>query len=99
MLFMIINEAGNFIAENPALVAMIIVIVEYVKRWTQDAVLFKSEYMTALGFLLGFLFAVPEAGFGAIEPISFIAQGIALGGVATGLFKVGNSFARTADGQ
>ena len=97
MLFVIINEAGKFIADNPALIAMIIVIVEYVKRWTKPLSWFKPICMTALGFLLGFLFAVPEAGLGAIEPITFVAQGIALGGVATGLFKVGNSFARTAN--
>ena len=96
MLFVIINEAGKFIADNPALIAMIIVIVEYVKRWTENLAWFKPQYMTLLGFLLGFLFAVPEAGFLAIEPVTFIAQGIALGGIATGLFKVGNSFARTA---
>ena len=35
MFFEIINKAGEFIAANPALVAMIIVIVEYVKRWTE----------------------------------------------------------------
>ena len=99
MFFEIINKAGEFIAANPALVAMIIVIVEYVKRWTENMLWFKSVYMTVLGFLLGFLFAVPEAGFGAIEPVSFIAQGIALGGVATGLFKVGSTLARTADGK
>jgi hypothetical protein len=99
MLFVIINEAGKFIAENPALIAMIIVIVEYVKRWTENAPWFKPEYMTALGFLLGFLFAVPEAGLSAIEPITFISQGVALGGIATGLFKVGNTLARTADGK
>lgn len=96
MLFVIINEAAKFIAENAALVAMILVIVEYVKRWTAPLPWFKPAYMTALGFVLGFLFAVPEAGLAAIEPVSFIAQGIALGGVATGLFKVGSSLAEKA---
>jgi len=98
MLFVIINEAAKFIAENPALVAMIIVIVEYVKRWVSPLPWYKPVYMTAFGFLLGFLFAVPAAGFGAIEPVSFVAQGIALGGVATGLFKVGSSLAEKVAG-
>lgn len=96
MLFVIISEAGKFIAENPALIAMILVIVEYVKRWTAPLPWMRPAYMTALGFVLGFLFAVPSGGIGAIDMVGFISHGVALGGVATGLFKVGSSLAEKA---
>ena len=91
MLFVIINEAGKFLADNPMLIVMILAVVEYVKRWTANVSWVKPEYLTVFGFVLGFLFAIPAAGFAAIDPVVFVSQGVALGGVATGLFKVGST--------
>ena len=96
MLFVIINEAGKFLADNPMLIAMILAIVEYVKRWTANVGWVKPEYLTIFGFVLGFLFAIPEAGFAAIIPLAYVAQSVALGLVATGLFKVGSTLAKSA---
>ena len=93
MLFVIINEAGKFLADNPMLIAMILAIVEYVKRWTANVAWVKPEYLTVFGFVLGFLFAIPEVGFVAIVPIVYVSQSIALGLVATGIFKVGSTLA------
>ena len=96
MVFEIINNVSKFIADNPALIAMVVVVVEYVKRWVEPMPWYKSVYMTVLGFALGFAFAIPSAGFAGIDPVLYVTQSIALGGVATGLFKVGSTFARTA---
>ena len=51
-----------FLAANAASVALIMSIVQYVKLQVNALPWYKGEYMTALGFLLGFMFAIPVGG-------------------------------------
>jgi hypothetical protein len=95
MLAQIITIMEKFLAENLVLVGLVVAVVTYIKRWIEGMAWYKPEYMTILGFVLGFLFAIPPTGFVGIVWIDFVAQGLGLGLVATGLYKTANDIART----
>lgn len=85
-----IQEGAVFLAANATSVALIMSIVQYIKLQINALPWYKGEYMTVLGFLLGFAFAVPVGGFIGIDWVAFAIHGIALGGAATGIFKIGD---------
>ena len=80
-----------FIQANPAMVAMIMGLMEYFKAAVQNFVWVKSWMLTVSAFLLGFFMAIPAGGFVGIVWIDFVAQGFGLGLVASGLYKVGDT--------
>mgnify|MGYP000895481199 CR=1 FL=1 len=90
MILEYIQEGAMFLAANAASVALIMSIVQYVKLQVNALPWYKGEYMTALGFLLGFMFAIPVGGFVGIDWVAFVIHGVALGGAATGIFKIGD---------
>ena len=91
MLFELINEALSFLATNALLVAVMMAVIEYVKGFVKGQSWYQGWYITAFGFLLGFVFAIPAAGFVAIDVIVFVSHGVILGLVATGIYKTGES--------
>jgi len=91
-----IQEGAAFLANNAGSVAIIMSAVQYIKLKINMLPWYKGEYMTILGFVLGFLFAIPETGFVGIDLIQFAIHGIALGGAATGIFKIGAELIRRA---
>lgn len=98
MLFQIIEGVKEFLAANAALIALVLAIVEYVKRavLAQNFPWMKDWYITAFAFVVSFLFAIPEAGFPAIgaDPVTYIANSIGIGLVTTGVYKVSSTIAK-----
>ena len=91
MLFELINEALGFLSTNAILVALMMAVIEYVKGIAKSQSWYQGWYITAFGFLLGFVFAVPAAGFVALDVVAFVSHGVILGLVATGIYKTGES--------
>ena len=94
MILQLINSALAFLGESLVLVATMMSIVEYVKRWAATQVWYQGWQMTVFGFVLGFLFALPAAGFAAIDLMVYIPNSVILGLVATGIYKTANSVLR-----
>jgi hypothetical protein len=98
MLFQIVEGVKEFLAANAALIALVLTIVEYVKRavLAQNFTWMKDWYITAFAFAVSFLFAIPADGFSAIgaDPVTYIANSIGIGLVATGVYKVGATLVR-----
>lgn len=87
-----LNEMGAFIVANPQLVAVVMAVMEYLKQWLVAFPWFVGGVRTLAAFIVGFLFAMPSSFVGMDWP-AFIAHGIALGGVASGLYKLGETVA------
>ena len=81
----------EFLETNVALIAFLMVIVEYAKLGLRKFEWWKGWMTTVLAFVLGFVFAIPVTGF---EVVPFIAHGIGLGLVATGVYKIGEGISR-----
>ena len=94
MLFDIVQSTMDFLEANPALIALVLAIVEYVKRWVQDQTWYKDWYVTIFAFVVSFLFAIPAEGFAGLDWVMYIAHGFGLGLVATGVYKVGSTLVR-----
>jgi hypothetical protein len=94
MVMEFINTMSNFIQSHPALVVMVLAVVEYIKRALSPIEWMRPEYITAVAFIVGVLFAIPMTGFEGIVWLDFIAQGFGLGLVATGLYKVSETISR-----
>lgn len=93
-----ILQGIEFIEMNPAMVFYMMGIVEYVKRFVSNYPWYRGLYMTIFGFALGFLFAIPESGFArVVDPLLYASQSIALGLVATGIYKVSETLVRKID--
>jgi len=101
MLFVVkfIEAMVVFIDANPIVIGYVLAIVEILKRWSAGWTWMKPEYMTIVGFLIGFLFAIPAEGFVGIVWFDFVAHGFGLGLIATGLYKVGSTLAKLARGK
>jgi len=82
----------EFIESNPLVIALVMAIVQYVKQAVQGYDWYKGWHVTAFAFALAFLFAIPAEGFVLFE---FIASGLGLGLVATGLYDVIRDIAKS----
>ena len=91
MLLELIAVGADFLAKNPALVGMVIATEEFVKKAIGNPVWFKQWHKIAIAFALAFLFVIPSYP-PKITP-ELIAQVVAVGGVAAGLFTAGASLA------
>ena len=98
MLLQIVQSTIEFLETSAPLIAVVMAIVEYVKRVVQDQEWYVGWYMTIFAFVVSFLFAIPEAGFVGIDWVMYIAHGIGLGLVATGIYKVSSTVVRKAMG-
>jgi hypothetical protein len=96
MLANIISFAKDFVMENAVTVGFVMAGVEYLKVWLRSQAWYQGPVITASAFLLAFLFVIPEAGFVGIDWLEFAISGIAVGGAATGIFKLGSSLAEKA---
>lgn len=85
----------DFIAENAILIGYVVAFVEIVKRLTAGKPWMKNLYLTIFGVVVGFVFVIPESGFIGIDWFSFIANGVALSALATGLYQTASSLAKT----
>ena len=94
MLFELIKLGQAFLEANPFLVAMVIGVVEGIKRVIQDKAWFEGWMNLVSALLVGFAFAIPEAGFADIDVLVFVSQGIALSGVSAGLFAAASSISK-----
>lgn len=89
MLLGLILNAIDFVGENAVMVGMIMAIMGYVKSAVENKPGIKGWMLTAFAFLLGFVFAVPEAGI--VNFSEFVANGFMLGLCATGIYKTGDN--------
>lgn len=96
MFMQYILSGADFIEQNMGMVLYVLGIVEYVKRFVTGYSWYRGEYMTAFGFLLGFLFAIPASGLVGVDPLLYIAHSISIGLVATGVYKVGDTLVQKA---
>lgn len=85
-----------FLKENAVLVALIMTATEYLKRWLKNYPWYEAWHSTVVAFVLGFILAIPSTGFAGIGWMAYIASGVGLGLVATGIYKVGDSLAHKA---
>ena len=85
------NVMVEFLQNNLVLVALLMAIVEYAKRELVKFEWVKSWMVTLLAFVIAFILAIPEQGFAGIVILEYIAHGVGLGLVATGIYKVGES--------
>ena len=80
-----ILEMVEFIKAYPQVVLLLMAIVQKVKEFIKDKPWYKGWYMTIFAFVIAFLFAIPAQGF---EVIPFIAGGLGLGLISTGLYDI-----------
>ena len=88
------NAMVEFLQGNVVLVALLMAIVEYVKRAISGQEWVEAWMITAFAFALGFVLAIPEAGFVDLAIADYIAHSIGLGLVATGVYKIGETLVR-----
>lgn len=81
----------EFLEANVVLIGILMVAVEYLKLGLQKFEWYQGWMATVGAFVLGFLFAIPQTGF---ELIPYIAHGLGLGLVATGVYKIGEGLIR-----
>lgn len=89
----IINIGADFIAANAAVIVVMMSLVETAKRALSTVPWVKSWHITALGYIAGVLFAIPESGL-ITDYWLFVIHAFFLGLVATGTYKVGESLIR-----
>jgi hypothetical protein len=94
MIFNLIQSGITFVESNIILVGMIMSIVAYVRLILKVYTWCQAWMITAIAFLLAFIFAVPASGF-ALSP-EYIIQGFMLGLSATGIYKTGSAIAEKA---
>jgi len=92
MFFDLIQHGAQFLAENPQLVAMVIAVEEFIKKFVGGQEWFNREWIkVVLAFLLGALFVFDPP----IElSLELVAEIIAIGGTAAGLFSAGQLISR-----
>jgi hydrogenase-4 membrane subunit HyfE len=81
----------EFLESNAVLIALLIATVEYIKSVIKPMSWYKGWIMTVIAFAIGFILAIPA---GPIVWLDFIAHGVGLGLVATGLYRTGESLSR-----
>jgi len=83
------NLMIQFLEENGVLIALLIAVVETVKPLIHLTSWYKGWMMTLVAFVIAFIMAIPETGFIGIVWVEYIAHGVGLGLVGTGLYKTG----------
>jgi hypothetical protein len=91
MLLKLIQTAVQFVSDNASTVAMIFAITAWAKSLQPKFSWLKDNYLTVFAFVVGFLFIFPEGAF--VWDWQFIANGIAMGLTATGVYKGGSYIA------
>jgi hypothetical protein len=81
----------DFLESNVVLIGLLIAIVEYIKSVIKPMPWYRGWIMTLIAFAIGFILAIPA---GPIVWLDFIAHGVGLGLVATGLYRTGESLSR-----
>lgn len=94
MFFNLIQSGISFVESNVILVGMIMSIVAYTRLFLKDYSWCKAWMITAIAFLLAYLFAIPAGSF-TLSP-EYILQGFMLGLAATGIYKTGAAIAEKA---
>jgi len=89
MLLDLIRHGVNFVSNNAELVAMVIAAEEFLKKWLSQYKWFDGKVKVALAFVLaaGFIIKVFPPDFSA----ELLAEIIAIGGTAAGLFSAGQA--------
>lgn len=87
MLLKLIEVGADFLQKNPHLVAMVIGIEEMFKKWLEGYKWFKGWHKIVLAFVLAFFLVIQD--FPPKFTPELIAQVVAIGGVASGLFAAG----------
>ena len=87
MLIELIQHAAAFLSSNPALVGMVIAAEEFLKKAMVKYLWFKGGVRVAAAFILAALFVIPE--FPPVVTPELVAEIVAVGGVAAGLFSAG----------
>jgi len=87
MLLKLIEVGAEFLAKNPMLVGMVIAAEEFVKKFMEKQVWFKGWHKIVLAFLLAALCVIPD--FPPKFSPELVAQIVAVGGMAAGLFSAG----------
>ena len=93
MILEFINKMVAYLDASPALIAVVVAVTEYIKRWAIKQKFYQPEYMTVVAFLAGFVLVIPVGGFESIDWVQYVAQGFGLGLVGSGLYKVGSALA------
>jgi hypothetical protein len=93
MFVALIKHAIEFLAANPVLVGMVIAAEEFVKKLLEGKEWFNGWVKIALAFVLAIFFVLPENPAFSWE---LVAEVIAVGGSAAGLFSAGASLAAKA---
>ncbi len=94
MLLKLIDVGAEFLSKNPVLVGMVIAAVEFLKKAMEKYPWFKGWYKIVAAFLFAALFVIPV--YPPKVTPELIAQIVAVGGVASGLFAAGASLAEKA---
>ena len=94
MFYALIQNSISFVESNIILVGMIMSIVAYVRLFLSAFDWCKKWMITAVAFLLSFLFAVPAGSF-VLTP-AYILNAFMLGLAATGIYKTGAAIAEKA---
>ena len=88
------NLMVAFLQENGVLIALLMAIVEYVKRWVNDQPWYEGWMMTSFAFVVSVFLAIPETGFVGIDWFVYAAEVVGLFVVSTGLYKVSETVVR-----
>ena len=94
MLLDLVQLGWKFIQDNGTIVIAVIAFTEWVKAFIKSQPWIKSWMFTAIAFAIAFLCIVPS-GVELVKVISveFLVKWLAIGGAATGLFKVSKELA------
>jgi hypothetical protein len=93
MVFEILAKLLAFLQANSIIIALVASATQWVKLQVQNFPWIKSWMFTVLAFAFAFLFVIPASGF--VFSWMWVLEGIAVGGVATGLFKVGSDLMKS----
>jgi len=94
MLLDLVQIGWKFIQENGAIVISVMAFTEWVKAFIKSQPWVKSWMFTAIAFVIAFLCILPS-GIELVKAIDlpFIVKWVALGGAATGIFKISSDIA------
>lgn len=91
MLLKLIEVGIDFLSKNPVLVGAVIAAVEFIKKALEKYPWFKGWHKLIASFLMAFIFVIPA--FPPKFSWELVAQVVAVGGAASGLFAAGSSLA------
>jgi hypothetical protein len=94
MFYSLIQSGISFVESNIILVGLIMSIVAYARLFLSAYAWCRSWMITAIAFLLAYIFAIPAGPF-AFTP-EFVLNGFILGLASTGIYKTGAALAEKA---